>query len=137
IVFHPVRPDFPPPDQIVEVIRRAVDAHEGPRYIWSRMIAPHLRETYEDTLAAVRADGGADLIVSHMATVAAPLVVEKTGIRWVSAVLAPLSFFSAYDPPSPPQFPALRGVAALHPGLARILWTIGKRSTVGWVAPVA
>ena len=63
IAFHPVRPDFPPPDQIVEVIRRAVDAHEGPRYIWSRMIAPHLRETYEDTLAAVRADGGADLLV--------------------------------------------------------------------------
>src|SRR5438093_524619 len=137
IAFHAVRPDFPPPDQIVEVIRRAVDVREGSRYIFSRMIAPHLRETYEDTLAAVQADGGADLIVSHMATIAAPLVAEKTRTQWVSTVLAPISFLSAYDPPSMPQFPAMRRVTAFHPAIARILWTIGKRSTLPWVACVA
>src|SRR5262249_19527074 len=60
IEFHPVRPDFPPYDQMMDTIRRAVDAHEGPRTIFREMIAPHFRETYEDTLAAVEGDGGAD-----------------------------------------------------------------------------
>jgi MGT family glycosyltransferase len=137
ISFHPVRPDFPPLDQITDIIRRAVDAREGPRYIWTRMIAPYLRETYEDTLAAVRADGGADLLVSHMITVVAPIIAEKTGVPWVSTVLAPISFFSVYDPPSPPHFPALRRVAALHPAVARGLWALGKWSTRSWVEPVA
>ena len=87
IAFHAVRPDFPPPDQIVEVIRRAVDVREGSRYIFSRMIAPHLRETYEDTLAAVQADGGADLIVSHMATIGmcSPDTCSRSRMRRVAS----------------------------------------------------
>jgi rhamnosyltransferase subunit B len=136
IRFHPVRPDFPPTDQMMDIIRRAVDAHEGPRTIFSEMIAPHFRETYEDTLAAVEADGGADLIVSHMVTMAAPIVAEKTGRRWASTVLAPISFLSAYDPPSMPQIPGWRRLTTLHPSIARGLWTIGKRVSRPWVASV-
>src|SRR6185436_13149062 len=84
ISFHPVRPDFPPSDQFADLIRRAIDAREGARTIFNEMIGPHMRETYDDTLAAVKAEGGADLLVSHMVTMAAPLVAQKTGVRWAS-----------------------------------------------------
>src|SRR5262245_42233585 len=74
IPFHPVRPDIPASNRSVDVIRRAVDAYEGPRYIWRELIAPHLRETYEDTLAAANANGGADLLISHVLTITTRLV---------------------------------------------------------------
>jgi hypothetical protein len=45
---------------------------------------------------------GADLLVTHPISFAGPLVAQKTGIPWVSTVLAPASLFSAYDPPMPP-----------------------------------
>ncbi len=67
IAFHPVRPDLPPPDAetSAEIIRRASDARGGPGYLFRELLVPHLRETYADTLAAVTAEGGADLLVSH------------------------------------------------------------------------
>jgi UDP:flavonoid glycosyltransferase YjiC (YdhE family) len=100
------------------------------------MIGPHMRETYDDTLAAVKAEGGADLLVSHMVTMAAPLVAQKTGVRWASTVLAPISFLSAYDPPVMPQVPALHGLTALHPAIARLLWRLGKWRSRPWVRSV-
>jgi len=63
-------------------------------------------------------------------------VAQKTGVRWASTVLAPISFLSAYDPPSMPQFPALRPVTAWHPAIARLLWRFGKWSTRSWVRSV-
>src|ERR671915_113718 len=44
----------------------------------------------------------ANLLITHPAAPAGPLVGRKTGMPWISTVLAPLSFFSVYDPPIPP-----------------------------------
>src|SRR5262245_2612540 len=93
IHFYPVRPDLPVVEESLTLIRRAIESREGGRVIFCEMIGPYLRESYEDTLEAVRSDGGADLLVSHMITVTAPLVAGKTGVPWVSTVLAPISFF--------------------------------------------
>src|SRR5918997_1103723 len=138
IAFHPVRPDLPPPDAetSAELIRRASDARGGPSYLFRELLVPHLRETYADTLAAVTAEGGADLFVSHQVPLTAPLVAEKTGIKWISSVLFPIAFASAYDPPTPPQLPALRSVAATHPLIARTLFEVGKWTTRSWVEPI-
>src|SRR4051812_40206317 len=67
IAFHPVRPDLPSPDAetSAEIIRRVSHRRSGPAYLFRELLVPHLRETYADTLAAVTADGGADLLVSH------------------------------------------------------------------------
>jgi len=135
IGFHPVRPDLPSPDAegSADIIRRVSNARWGPSYLFRKLLIPHLRETYADTLAAV---GGADLLVSHQVPLTAPLVAEKTGIKWVSAVLFPIAFASAYDPPTPPQLPALRMVAATHPLVARTLFGLGKWTTRSWVEPI-
>src|SRR5262245_15676155 len=64
VEFRPVRPDVSPDDPHVrEVVRKIMDARRGPEYLFNDVLGPAMRETYEDTLAAVTADGGADLLV--------------------------------------------------------------------------
>ena len=138
LTFLPVRPDLPPPDSDLsaEITRRVSNTRWGPSYLFRELLMPHLRESYEDTMAAVTADGGADLLVSHQVPLTAPLVAQKTGIKWVSSVLFPIAFASAYDPPTPPQLPALRTIAATHPAIARALFGFGKWTTSSWVKPI-
>jgi UDP:flavonoid glycosyltransferase YjiC (YdhE family) len=117
--LHPIPPDLPSYDQpevISRMIEDLIDTKKGPERVFKQLILPHLRETY-DALAEATRD--ADLLLTHMLSLAAPSLVEKTGIKWVSSVLAPLSFFSIYDPPVLPQMPALRNLLKLSPILAR------------------
>src|SRR5438270_2520210 len=138
IPFHPARPELPPPDAAdsAEIIRRVSHGRRGPSYLFRELLVPHLRETYADTLAAVTADGGADLLVSHQVPLTAPLVAEKTGIKWISSVLFPIAFASRYDPPTPPQLPAVRALTTIHPLVARAVMGIGKWTTKSWVKPI-
>jgi len=133
--FHPVRPDLPSPydESTADIIRRVSNARWGPGYLFRQLLIPHLRETYADTLDAV---AGVDLLVSHQVPLTAPLVAEKTGVKWISSVLFPIAFTSAYDPPTPPQLPALRAVAVTHPFVARTLFGLGKWTTTSWVEPI-
>src|SRR6185369_3238914 len=75
ITFYPVRPDLPAPDaeRSAEIIRCVSHARWGPSYLFRELLVPHLRETYADTLMAITADGGADLLVSHQVPLTAPL----------------------------------------------------------------
>jgi UDP:flavonoid glycosyltransferase YjiC (YdhE family) len=135
--FHPIRPDVPQADDRARaLVRRALDAREGPRFLFEDVFAPAIRDTYDDTLAAVRADGGADLLVTHQVPVTGPIVAQVTGVKWVSAVLLPMAFLSVHDPPTPPQAPALRRVAALHPSVARGFNWLARRITRPWMKSV-
>ena len=62
-------------------------------------VASCLRQTYDDLLHAATQPVRADLLMLGELNYAGPLVAEVTGIPWASYVLAPLSFFSAFDPP--------------------------------------
>src|SRR6185436_14074948 len=110
IDFFPLRPGVALPDteEGQEVIRRIMDLRDGPRYVMQEMLAPFTRETFTDSIAAINAGGGADLLISHAVPMAAPLVAAKTGVKWISAVLSPISLSSVYDPPTPPELPYLR-----------------------------
>lgn len=133
LAFHPIRPDVPPGNADArELVRRVLDERTGPEFLFRHVLMPHVRATYEDTLAAAE---GADLLVSHQLPVTGPLVAEMTGIRFVSGVLAPLSFLSAFDPPafSSPRW--YRPVALLHPVVARAMARLGRRVTNAWLAP--
>src|SRR5262245_12372256 len=91
--FRVVRPDLNPDDHAL--VRRIMDPKDGPEALFRDLLLPALAAAYED-LSAACAD--ADLLVSHPATLAGPIVAERRGERWASSVLAPLSFFSATDP---------------------------------------
>lgn len=135
--FYPLRPDISPdrPDML-QRSREIMDARKGPERLLRDFIFPQVRETHEDLARAV-GNGKPDLLVSGEIVYAAPLVAEKTGIRWVSCITAPLSFFSAHDPP----------ILAPAQRLSRLLFRFGLRfnqwlidliklRTRGWSGPV-
>jgi len=111
--FTPVRPHLPPPEeQDAEMMEKVMHPRSGSGFLLNEMLFPFLREGYEDLLRTV---AGADLLLTHPITFAGPLVAQKTGIPWVSSVLAPVSFMSAYDPPVPPFWPWMRHVRLFGP----------------------
>jgi rhamnosyltransferase subunit B len=131
IEFSPVRPDLDPHNG--EVIRQVMDPKRGTEYLMRELLFPHLRESYEDLSRAAQ---GADVLLTHPVTFAGPLVAEKTRISWISTVLAPLSFFSAYDLPTLPAFPRLGALRRLGPGVGHALVGLIKRATRNWSEPV-
>ena len=117
--FASVRPDIPQPkEQDPELIEKIMEPKTGPRFLMEEVVFPAVRDSYADLQKAV---AGADLLVTHPAAPAGPLVARKTGIPWVSTVLAPFSFYSAYDPPVPPFWQWTKHFRVLGPGVMRFL----------------
>ncbi|HEY2961838.1 MAG TPA: glycosyltransferase [Pyrinomonadaceae bacterium] len=115
--FFPVRPNIPQPqDQDSDLIEKIMEPKTGSRFLTEELIFPAVRNGYDDLLQAVT---GADLLVTHPAAPAGPLVGRKTGMTWISTVLAPLSFFSAYDPPVAPFWQWTRHFRLLGPRFMR------------------
>ena len=134
--LHPVPPDLPSYDQPAEVARMVsemIDPKTGPERVFTQFVNPHLRGMYD---ALAEATSGADLLVTHVLSLAGPPLVEKTGIKWVSSVLAPISMFSNYDPPVFPQMPWLYKVLKLHPSVSRAAMRVGRLKLDQMATPV-
>lgn len=131
--FVPIRPNIAQPsEQDQELIERIMEPKTGPRFLTEEIIFPAVREAYADLTAAIR---DADLLITHPAAPAGPLVARKTGMKWISTVLAPLSFLSAYDPPVPPFWGWTRHFSVLGPGFMK--WFFGKIKSTYKAKPVA
>jgi len=125
IEFHPVRPNIPSYDDSEALIKLSVeliDPRGGTEKVM-KLLAENPREVYEDLDNAVE---GADLLLTHPLPLVGPIVAQKRGLPWVSSVLAPISFFSAYDPPVPPQMPALYHVVRLSPILGQLFYRLAS-----------
>jgi rhamnosyltransferase subunit B len=134
VEFRPIRPDISPDDAAArDIVRNILDPARGADHLFNEVLGPAFEATYADTLAAVE---GADLLLSHQLPQTAPIVAAVTGIKWVSAVVAPFGFLSAYDPPTPAQAPALRRLLAIHPVVGRAFNQLARVVTNRWMAPV-
>ena len=129
--FHPVRPDLDPNDR--GLAARIMDPGRGSDAIFSELLIPNLQQTFDDVMAAT---ADADLIVTHPASLAGPIVAAVRQLRWASSVLAPLSFFSASDPMVPPPAPWVHAVISRSPLLSRGFIALTERMTQKWAAPV-
>jgi rhamnosyltransferase subunit B len=134
IGFAPVRPEQDPND--TRLIAMIYDIRHGTETGLRQFLFPSLRDSYNDLLAAIQADGGADLLVTGELAYAAPLVAEKSGVPWASYVLAPFSFFSAYDPPVLPPYPTLARVQEKVPALGHVVARFARFVTRQWPEPV-
>jgi UDP:flavonoid glycosyltransferase YjiC (YdhE family) len=110
-----------------------MDERGGPEHVIRRVMVPAVRDMYADLMDATR---GADLLISADLVLAADTVAEKTRIPWVVVTLAPLSFFSRYDPPILIQAPWLGRVAAFSKPLYASLVTLSQWIIRGWTEPV-
>ncbi|MBV8113212.1 MAG: glycosyltransferase family 1 protein [Silvibacterium sp.] len=134
IEFAAVRPDQDPQDKrMVEMIW---DIKKGTERGLREFLFPAIRDSYHDLLEAVCAKGGADLLVTGELAYAGPIVAEKTGIPWASYVLAPLSFFSGYDPPVLPPYPTLSKVPSIVPRAGRLVPRFARVVTRKWSEPL-
>jgi UDP:flavonoid glycosyltransferase YjiC (YdhE family) len=134
IAFRAIRPDVSFDDRALH--ERLTEPKRGFERVIRELMLPHLQETYEDLLAAVDADGGADLLVSQILIFAAPLVAERTGIRWISTELQPGAFLSVYDPPVLSAIPALAKLRRLGPAFHGALFGLAKVTARRWGEPV-
>lgn len=134
IDFAPVRPS---PDLLgdrVSLMKRIFDPRQGPEFMIRELFMPHIRESYEDLHAA---SGGADVLITHPITFAAPLVAGKLGVPWISSVLAPMSMFSAIDPPLIGPAPWLRSIRKLGVGPYRAVFALARLLARHWEKPLA
>jgi rhamnosyltransferase subunit B len=135
IEFSPVRPEMPSfdqPEELGKLVEDLMDPREGSERVM-QMLLPYLREIYDDLSAAV---DGADLLLTHPLPLVGPLVAQMRRLPWVSSVLAPISFFSAYDPPVPPQLPALYHLMKLSPAIGRGVMRLAQRRLDRLMEPV-
>lgn len=128
--FEPMAPHLDPNDR--HLAKDLMDARKGTEEILGKLILGDPRPMYDDLLRAVN---GADLMVTGEVVVAAKSVVEKTGIKWVSTSVAPISFFSAYDPPVPPPAPWFENLRFLPAAVHRLIFNIAKGQVRKWYAP--
>src|SRR5918993_3008181 len=121
--FHAVRPDIDPDDSAF--IARVMDARRGTEFLFRQVLMPALADAAADLHAAV---AQADLVVSHPATFAVPVLAEQLGTKWASMVLAPMSFFSVHDVPVLPPAPWLRRVAERSPLVSRMIVAMARKT---------
>lgn len=130
--FHRMRPDNTALDDPQEMARM-MDLKTGSEYIVRKWVCPSLRLMYADLMNAAK---NADFMFAGEGVSAAPMVAEKLGIRWASSAMAPISFFSAYDPSVLPVFPFLAKLRRFGVFANRGVINFAKLFTKSWAEPV-
>ena len=129
--FHGLRPDTSSQDPAV--MRIVMDMRRGPDFLLRQMILPALAGTYEDLLAVA---SNVDLMIAGEIVLAAPLVAERLRLPWVSALLSPFSFYSAYDPPVSPYAPWITFLHRLNWRVNKAFVASGRLMLRSWWEPV-
>ena len=132
--FREVRPDIDPSNTIL--VEMIYDVKKGTERGLRDFLFPVLRQTYADLFEACTTPVRADLLMVGELNYAGPLVAEKTGIPWASYVLAPLSFFSAFDPPVLPMYPKLARADKAVPGFGRVIKRVARFTSRKWPEPI-
>ncbi len=133
LAFHALRPDIDPKNKLL--IEMVYDVKNGTETGLREFLFPVLRQTYDDLLDAATKPARADLLLLGELNYAGPLVAEVTGIPWASYVLAPFSFFSAFDPPVLPPYPRLARADKLA-GMGRAMQRLARFVTRKWPEPI-
>lgn len=126
----------PEPEDRAAFTAAAFHPWRGPRFVVHDFAALDVAASYEK-LVPVCAD--ADVLITTTLAFAGQILGEQLHasgrLRWLSAVLAPAGFLSAFDPPA-------TGIAMLdrflcsNPQRGKWVQRIGERITHPWTAPV-
>src|SRR5208282_1218091 len=131
--FRELRPDIDPTN--TKLVAMIYDIKKGTETGLREFLYPVLRQTYDDLRDAATKPVRADLLLLGELNYAGPIVAEVTGIPWASYVLAPFSFFSAFDPPVLPPYPRLARADKIK-GMGRAMRRLARFVTRKWPEPV-
>jgi rhamnosyltransferase subunit B len=127
--FAPVRPDRSPGQQDPDFLDRVIRDRVSPAAVFRAMFLPSLRDSLADLLAATE---GADAVVTHPLASAARLAAEARGLPWVSAVMQPMGYLSAYEPPLVGPRAISWIFRGLGPASTRPMLSLARRLTDAW-----
>lgn len=133
IGFAPVRPDVGDLLNRPEFVKKLWHPRRGTEYLIRDYLIPQVREGFEDLREACH---GADLLLTHVAAYAGPIVGEHLQIPWLSIALQPATFFSASDPMVIPAAPWLRRLYPFGPSVFRFLMRIADWRIRKWIGPI-
>ncbi len=131
IRFAPLGPHIEPAER--GLLRGAMDPRRGPEFLIRNVLYPYTQTAVGEAMSAI---AGADLVVTHTVAFGAQLAAEKSSIPWLSGILAPAGFFSAYDPPVLPPFQWMGRFYAFGPLVGRAMRALGRAVTQRWLAPI-
>ena len=113
-----------------ELVRLTTNSVSGLEFAVRRIAMPYLKHSFEDMYETC---ADASLVITHTSAFAARLAAEKRGLPWLSTVLAPFAFMSAYDPPMFVASPLLAQVRkAFGPGFERAVLHVVKLASAPW-----
>jgi rhamnosyltransferase subunit B len=133
IGFAPVRPDVGELLDRPEFVKKLWHPRLGSEYLIRDYLIPHVAQSFADLKEACN---GADLLITHPAAYAGPIVGELLRMPWISVALQPIVFFSAYDPPVFAPAPWLRHLYSSRPAVFRFLMRLVERRIERWTGPV-
>lgn len=133
IGFAPVRPDVGELLNRPEFVKKLWHPRRGTEYLIRDYLIPHVRQSFADLRDAC---GKADLLLTHVAAYAGPIVGEYLKIPWLSVALQPATFFSASDPMVIPAVPWVRHLYPLGPAIFRFLVRIADWRIKRWLGPL-
>ncbi len=129
--FAPIRPTIDSED--VELVNKVMNPWTGAEFMIRKLFMPALRDSYDDLF---RACDQADFLLSHVLSLAGPVVAEQRDIPWATAFLQPMVLFSAYDVPVIPPLTAMRYLRCLGPRFNRALIRLLFATSAHWGRPV-
>ena len=127
--FAPARPDRSPSQQDPDFLDRVIRDRVAPGTVFRAMFMPSLRDSLEDLLGAME---GADAVVTHPLASAARLAAEARALPWVSAVMQPMGYLSAYEPPLIGPRAISWILRSLGPASTRPVLKLARRLTDSW-----
>jgi rhamnosyltransferase subunit B len=131
--FRAFRPDAAVFVENPEIMAKAFHPRTGSEFIFRKVLMPVVEQSYEDILKAAR---DVDLIVGHPATFATPTVAEVLKKRWISVILQPIMFLSAYDPPVISGLPFGDRLVRFGPGFWRPFMQLARATGRRWAVPL-
>lgn len=127
---------MPEPQDRAEFTARAFHPRRGPHFVVRELAAEDVRESYQKLTSIC---SNADVLITSSLAFGGQILGETlsaTGqLRWISAVLAPASFISAYDPPTT-GMAWVDAFARNAPWRVRLLRRFLEWGTRHWTAPV-
>ena len=130
VAFAAVRPDIGELMDQPGFLKLLWNRKFGTKYLIRDYLIPSVAQSYEDLAPVCKY---ADLLLTHFAAYAGPLVAEVQKLRWLAIALQPTVFFSRYDPPVLAPVPWARHFPVLFPTIMKIAqWELAR-----WLRPLA
>ncbi len=133
VQFLAVRPDVGELLSEPELIAKLWHPTRGTAYLLRDYLLPKVEQSFEDLYGVCEE---ADLLLTHAAGYAGPVVAAALNLKWLSVALQPAIFFSQHDPAVVAAAPWTRHLYSLGDWPFAAMMSLARFETRRWAKPV-